>query len=137
MAHRDAHKNFIGGRWVDAAEGGTMEVLNPATGETIAEVPSCTAADVDARSRRRRRRCPSGSTRRPASVPSVLLKLADVLDANAEELAEIESRNVGKPLVATRATRCPSAPTTCASSPAPRGSSRAARPASTCGATRR
>src|SRR5438093_714147 len=40
-------KNFVGGEWVDAVEGGTMEVLNPATGETIAEVPSGTQADVD------------------------------------------------------------------------------------------
>ena len=41
------HKNFVGGEWVDAVEGGTMEVLNPATGETIAEVPRGTQADVD------------------------------------------------------------------------------------------
>jgi Tfp pilus assembly PilM family ATPase len=32
------HKNFVGGEWVDAAEGGTAEIINPATGETIAEV---------------------------------------------------------------------------------------------------
>jgi len=41
------HKNFVGGKWVDAVDGGTMEVLNPATGETIAEVPRGTQADVD------------------------------------------------------------------------------------------
>jgi len=40
-------KNFVGGEWVDAVEGGTMEVINPATGETIAEVPRGTEADVD------------------------------------------------------------------------------------------
>src|SRR3954465_12424694 len=40
-------KNFVGGEFVDAVEGGTMEVLNPATGETIAEVPRGTQADVD------------------------------------------------------------------------------------------
>ena len=48
MATVTRNKIFVGGSWTDAAEGGTMEVLNPATGETIAEVPSCTAADVDA-----------------------------------------------------------------------------------------
>ena len=37
------HKNFVGGKWVDASDGGTMEVLNPSTGETIAEVPRGTA----------------------------------------------------------------------------------------------
>src|ERR671924_1667382 len=41
------HKNFVGGEWVDSLDGGTMAVLNPATGETIAEVPSSTAKDVD------------------------------------------------------------------------------------------
>ena len=37
------YKNFVGGKWVDAVEGGTAEILNPATGETIAEVPRGTA----------------------------------------------------------------------------------------------
>ena len=41
------HKNFVGGKWVDAPDGGTMEVLNPSTGETIAEVPRGTQEDVD------------------------------------------------------------------------------------------
>src|SRR5437016_400077 len=41
------HKNFVGGEWLDAVEGGTMEVINPATGETIAEVPRGTEADVE------------------------------------------------------------------------------------------
>ena len=41
------YQNFVGGQWVDAAEGGSAEILNPATGETIAEVPEGTQADVD------------------------------------------------------------------------------------------
>jgi acyl-CoA reductase-like NAD-dependent aldehyde dehydrogenase len=41
------HQNFVGGEWVDASGGETMEVLNPATGETIAEVPRSSAEDVD------------------------------------------------------------------------------------------
>ena len=40
-------RNFVGGQWVDAVDGGTMEVLNPATGETVARVPRGTAADVE------------------------------------------------------------------------------------------
>ena len=40
-------KNLVGGELVDAVDGGTMEVLNPATGETIAEVPRGTEADVE------------------------------------------------------------------------------------------
>ena len=41
------HQNLIGGEWVDASSGETMEVLNPSTGEVIAEVPRASAEDVD------------------------------------------------------------------------------------------
>src|SRR5436309_919328 len=75
-----------------------MEVLNPATGETIAEVPSCSAADVDAGGGGAGEALPEWLDSTPAERAELLLKLADVLDENAEELAEIESRNVGKPL---------------------------------------
>jgi betaine-aldehyde dehydrogenase/aminobutyraldehyde dehydrogenase len=94
----ESRKIFVGGEWVDAAEGGTMEVLNPATGETIAEVPACTAADVDRAVDAASEALPGWLDSTPAERAELLLKLADVLDANADELAEIESRNVGKPL---------------------------------------
>jgi betaine-aldehyde dehydrogenase/aminobutyraldehyde dehydrogenase len=93
-----SHKNFVGGKWVEAVEGATMEVLNPATGETIAEVPSGTAADVDRAVEAAARALPEWLDSTPAERADLLLKLADILDANADELAEIESRNVGKPL---------------------------------------
>ncbi|PWU19356.1 MAG: gamma-aminobutyraldehyde dehydrogenase, partial [Candidatus Rokuibacteriota bacterium] len=41
------YKNYVGGEWVDSTDGETMEVLNPATGEVIAEVPKGTEADVE------------------------------------------------------------------------------------------
>ncbi len=96
------HKNFVGAEWVDAVEGGTMEVLNPATGETIAEVPACTAADVDRAVEAAKKALPERLDSTPAERAELLLKLADILDANAEELAEIESRNVGKPVAYAR-----------------------------------
>ena len=43
----ESHKNFVGGEWVDSTSGETMEVLNPATGDTIAEVPRGSQEDVD------------------------------------------------------------------------------------------
>jgi aminobutyraldehyde dehydrogenase len=98
MATVTGHKNFVGGEWVEAVEGGTMEVLNPATGETTAEVPSGTAADVDRAVEAAARAWPEWLDSTPAERAELLLRLADVLDANTEELAEIESRNVGKPL---------------------------------------
>src|SRR6266511_1964304 len=94
----DSHKIFIGGKWEDAADGGTMEVLNPATGETIAEVPAGTAADVDRAVEAAKKALPEWLDSTPAERAELLLKLADILDANADELAAIESRNVGKPL---------------------------------------
>jgi 1-pyrroline dehydrogenase len=98
MATATGHKNFVGGEWVEAVEGGTMEVLNPATGETIAEVPSGTAADVDRAVEAAGRAWPEWLDSTPGERAELLLKLADVIDANTDELAEIESRNVGKPL---------------------------------------
>ncbi len=92
------HQIFIGGEWVDAAEGGTMEVLNPATGDVIAEVPACSAEDVDRAVEAAKQALPEWLETTPAERAELLLKLAGILDENAEELAEIESRNVGKPL---------------------------------------
>jgi aminobutyraldehyde dehydrogenase len=92
------HKNFVGGKWVDAVEGGTMEVLNPATGETIAEVPSGTQADVDRAVDAAKQALPEWLETTPGERAEALLKLAAAIDDNAEELAELESQNVGKPL---------------------------------------
>src|ERR671936_3096979 len=92
------HKNFVGGEWVDAAGGDTMEVLNPATGETIAEVPRATAEDVDRAVQAAKNALPEWLETTPGERAEMLLKLADAIDEHTEELAELESRNVGKPL---------------------------------------
>jgi 1-pyrroline dehydrogenase len=96
------HKNFVGGKWVDAVEGGTMEVLNPATGETIAEVPSGTQADVDRAVEAAKQALPEWLETTPGERAEALLKLAAAIEENAEELAELESQNVGKPLSSAR-----------------------------------
>jgi 1-pyrroline dehydrogenase len=96
------HKNFVGGKWVDAVEGGTMEVLNPATGETIAEVPRGTQADVDRAVEAAKQALPEWLETTPQERSEALLKLAAAIDDNAEELAELESQNVGKPLASAR-----------------------------------
>jgi 1-pyrroline dehydrogenase len=97
-----AYKTFIGGEWVDAASGETMEVVNPATGETIAEVPRCSAEDVDRAVEAAKAALPAWLDAPPKERSELLHKLADVLEANAEELAQLESLNVGKPLMASR-----------------------------------
>ena len=91
-------KIFIGGEWAGSASGETMEVINPATEDVIAEVPRCGAEDVDRAVAAAKAAYPGWFDATPGERAEVLLKLADVLEDNADELAEIESRNVGKPL---------------------------------------
>ncbi len=76
----------------------TLDVLNPATGESIGEVPNSGADEVDEASSGRRPRSPEWLDATPGERAELLLKLADVISDNAEELAQIESRNVGKPI---------------------------------------
>src|SRR5713226_819170 len=92
------HQNLVGGEWVDAAGGETMEVLNPATGETIAEVPRSSADDVDRAVQAAKKALPEWLETTPGERTEMLLKLADAMEQHAEELAELESQNVGKPL---------------------------------------
>src|SRR5436189_6193026 len=95
-------KNFVGGEWVDAVDGGTMEVINPATGETIAEVPSGTKGDVDRAVEAAKKVLPEWLETTPGERAEALLKLADAIDEHSDELAELESLNVGKPLSSAR-----------------------------------
>ena len=79
----------------------TIDVINPATAETIDSVPNMTADEVDEVVETAKQALPNGSTQHRASAPRCCSQLADVIEENAEELAQIESRNVGKPLMAS------------------------------------
>src|SRR3954464_11713936 len=96
------YKILIGGELADATSGETMEVIAPATGETIAEVPRCGAEDVDRAVGAAQAAAPEWLGKTPKERSELLLKLADVMDEHAEELAQLESVNVGKPLMASR-----------------------------------
>jgi betaine-aldehyde dehydrogenase/aminobutyraldehyde dehydrogenase len=89
---------LVGGSWVQAASGETMEVLNPASEEVLAEVPRCSAEDVDEAVEAAKKALPEWLDSTPSERSELLLALARVLEENADELAEIESANVGKPL---------------------------------------
>ena len=93
---------LIGGELAEAASGETMEVIAPATGETIAEVPRCSAEDVDRAVEAAQAALPDWLEKTPKERSELLHKLADVLEEHAEELAQLESENVGKPLLASR-----------------------------------
>jgi 1-pyrroline dehydrogenase len=92
------HQNFIGGGWVDAAGGETMEVVNPSTGDVIAEVPNASAEDVDRAVQAAKKALPEWLETTPGERGELLLKLATAIEEHTDELAELESRNVGKPL---------------------------------------
>src|SRR6266404_4517477 len=80
----------------------TIDVINPATAETIAAVPNMTADEVDAVVERAKQALPEWLDATPKERSELLHKLAQVLEDNAEELAQIESQNVGKPLMVSR-----------------------------------
>jgi betaine-aldehyde dehydrogenase/aminobutyraldehyde dehydrogenase len=91
------HKQFVGGEWVESSSGETMEVLNPATGEVIAEVPCSNADDVDRAVEAAKKAWSEWQVKTPKDRMELLLKLADVIEEHADELARLESLNVGKP----------------------------------------
>jgi 1-pyrroline dehydrogenase len=90
--------NFIGGGWAPARSGRTDPVLDPATGEVIAEVASSDAADVDAAVEAAADAFPAWARLTPRQRSEYLMKLAAAIEADLDNLSAIESRNVGKPV---------------------------------------
>jgi betaine-aldehyde dehydrogenase len=95
-------QNLIGSQLVDPADGQTEPILNPATGETIAHAPLSSEADVDSAVKAARTAFDGWSVTTPGERALALLKLADALERNADEIAELESDNAGKPIEAFR-----------------------------------
>jgi betaine-aldehyde dehydrogenase len=100
-------QNFIGGQFVDPAEGQTEPVLNPATGEAIAEAPVSTAEDVERAVKAARKAFPEWGASTPGERAEALLKLADAVEEHGEEIAELEADNAGKPINAVREDEIP------------------------------
>ena len=88
---------FIGGQWVAGSGSEGQPIINPATGETIAEVPKGTEADVDRAVKAARTAYAEWFETVPKERSEMLLKLAEAVAADGEELANLESANVGKP----------------------------------------
>src|SRR3954452_20238761 len=95
-------QNLINGELVDAAEGATDPVLNPATGEEIAHAPASGDQDVQRAVAAARTAFESFQNTTPAQRQDLLLKLADIVEENGGELAPIESANAGKPIHAVK-----------------------------------
>ena len=95
-------KMFINGEFVASASGQTEAIINPATEETLGHVPVGGAEDVDRAVKAAHAAFEGWSATPPGERAHALLKLADILEANAEELAQLESKNVGKPISLAR-----------------------------------
>ncbi len=89
---------FIDGRFVDAASGETFDSINPATGAVLTPVAACDAADVDRAVSAARRAFADGrwSRRPPAERKAVLLRLAGLIRENLQEMALLDSLDMGK-----------------------------------------
>jgi aldehyde dehydrogenase (NAD+) len=89
---------FIGGEFVEAAGGGSFPVFNPHDGGRLAEVAEARAEDVDRAVAAARSAFPGWSATPAADRGRLLLRLADAIEANAEELARLESTDTGHPI---------------------------------------
>jgi aldehyde dehydrogenase (NAD+) len=93
-------KLLIGGKWVAAKSGKTFETLNPSNEEVLALVAEGDKADVDEAVKHARKAFETGpwATMNPHGRTRILLKIAELIEKNADELAELESLDNGKPI---------------------------------------
>src|SRR6478672_6237545 len=95
--------NYVGGRWVAATAGQQQDVINPATGETLARVPLSGAADVDAAVQAAKAALPEWRARPVIERARWLFGLRQVIEEHADELARSVTREMGKTLPDARA----------------------------------
>ncbi|GAA2632126.1 gamma-aminobutyraldehyde dehydrogenase [Streptomyces axinellae] len=100
-------RNYIDGEFRDAADGRTTKVVNPAAGEPYATAPLSGGADVDAAMAAAEAAFPAWRDATPGTRQMAILKIADALEARADELLAAECENCGKPLELTRQEELP------------------------------
>src|SRR5580692_6268831 len=98
------HHMLIDGKWVEAKSGKTFEVEDPATQEIIAHVPAGDKADIDLAVKAARKAFETGPWSRisPADRSRLVWNLGDLLEKHADEFAEIEALDNGKPVTNAR-----------------------------------
>jgi betaine-aldehyde dehydrogenase len=100
-------RNFVDGKQVDAVDGRTAPLVDPSTGEVFAEAPVSSAADVDAAMQVAARAFETWRDTTPSERGRALLKIADAIEARADEFVAAEAENTGKPLGLTRSEEIP------------------------------
>lgn len=101
------YKLYIDGKWTDASDGGTFEAYCPADGKLLATCANATKKDVDAAVAAAWKAFPEWKDVSAQDRAAYLLKIADLIDANAEKLAMVETLDNGKPIRETRAVDVP------------------------------
>ncbi len=95
-------RNFVDGEFVDPAEGRTSAVVNPSTGEEMAQAPDSTAEDVDRAVKAAQAAFDGWTNTTPGERALMIVRLAEAIEEHADEIAELESANAGKPLQAVK-----------------------------------
>jgi betaine-aldehyde dehydrogenase len=90
-------KNFVGGEYVDASDGRSSDLINPATGEVFASAPVSSQTDVNRAFEVASRAFESWRDTTPSERQLALFRIADAIEERADELVRAESENTGKP----------------------------------------
>ena len=102
-----AFQNFVNGKHTDAADGRTTAVVNPSTGEQYATAPLSGPADIDAAMEAASAAFEEWGNTTPSERSLALIRIADAVEARAEELIALEAENCGKPIELTRSEEIP------------------------------
>jgi 1-pyrroline dehydrogenase len=104
----DSHQMFIDGEWVNSSDGGTRDIISPASGAVMASVQEGTADDAN-RAIAAAKRAFYGEwyDLTPKDRQLALLRLADRIEEHADEIVKIEAENVGKPFEVTMSEEIP------------------------------
>ncbi len=100
-------RNFVGGEYVEALSGSSAPIVDPSTGESIAEAPVSGAEDIDRALKVAREAFASWRRSTPSERALALLRTADTIESRAEELVRAECENTGKPFGLTMSEEIP------------------------------
>ena len=100
-------KNFIGNSYADATSDSRTELVNPSTGQVVATAPVSSEADVDAACASAASAFAEWGQTTPSERQQALLKIADAIEARADEFVKLESENTGKPYALTESEEIP------------------------------
>jgi betaine-aldehyde dehydrogenase len=100
-------QNFVNGKYTDTADGRTSDVVDPSTGEVYAQAPISGHQDVDAAMQAAASAFAGWRDATPSERSLALFRIADAIEARADEIVEAETRNTGKPVALTRSEEVP------------------------------